>query len=177
MAAGFIRPAGIRPSTRWCCRSGALRPVTEVAAPPGLANIPAHSQLFVGRAGELARLEETLGDAGAVVVAAVHGLGGVGKSTLAARYAARLAGRFNPVWWITADTGAAVRAGLAGLAVALQPELAALPLEGLEQRALAWLQAHQGWLLVLDDLTDPEAAAVVLDRPMTGRVLGDQPAG
>ncbi|WP_345472821.1 FxSxx-COOH system tetratricopeptide repeat protein [Actinoallomurus oryzae] len=150
---------------------GALRPVTEVAAPPGLVNVPAHSQLFVGRAGELASLKEILGDAGAVVVTAVHGLGGVGKSTLAAQHAAQQATRFNPVWWITADTGTAVQAGLAGLAVALQPELGVLPLEALEARALAWLQAHRGWLLVMDDLTDPEAAAVVLDRPMAGRIL------
>ena len=106
-----------------------------------------------------------------MVVTAVHGLGGVGKSTLATRYAAQHAGRFDPVWWITADTAHGVRAGLADLAVALQPELAMLSLEALEQRALAWLQAHRDWLLVLDDLTDPEAAAVVLDRPMAGRVL------
>jgi hypothetical protein len=49
--------------------------------------------------------------------------------------------------------------------------LAVLPLEPLVQRALGWLQAHPGWLLVLDDLTDPEDAAVVLDRPMPGRML------
>jgi len=149
----------------------ALRPVTEVPASPRLTNVPSHARLFVGRADELAVLEETLADPGAVVVAAVHGLGGVGKSTLAARYATSHVGTMNPVWWITADSQASVQTGLAGLATALQPELAILPLEALEVRALDWLQAHDGWLLVLDNLTDPDDAAVVLDRPMPGRVL------
>ncbi|MDB4872624.1 MAG: hypothetical protein JWL97_3628, partial [Gemmatimonadales bacterium] len=150
----------------------ALRPVTEVVAPPRLVNVPFHSQVFVGRGGELAGMEAALAEVGGVVVAAVHGLGGVGKSTLAARYAASHADRLNPVWWITADTAAALEAGLAALAAALQPELArAVPLETLAQRATAWLAAHQGWLLVLDNVTDPAHVAPVLGRTLTGRVV------
>jgi hypothetical protein len=53
---------------------GSLRPVDQVDARPGLVNIPAHSRLFIGRADELVALDETLGDPGAVVVAAMHGL-------------------------------------------------------------------------------------------------------
>ncbi|MDP4511726.1 tetratricopeptide repeat protein, partial [Nonomuraea turcica] len=158
----------------------ALRPVTEVAAPPRLVNLPRHTGVFVGRGDELAGLEAAL-RGGDVVVAAVHGLGGVGKSTLAARYArAHAAGRtaggdgagLNPVWWITADSAAAVEAGLASLAVALQPELAtALPLEALAQRAGSWLAAHDGWLLVLDDVVDPADVAPLLERALAGQVL------
>jgi hypothetical protein len=149
----------------------ALRPVTQVSAPPGLMNVPFHAQVFVGRSDELTDLETALAEAGGVVVAAVHGLGGVGKSTLAARYAASCAETLNPVWWITADTTASVEAGLAALTVALQPELAGLPLEALAARALTWLAAHQGWLLVLDNVTNPADVAPVLARMLTGRVL------
>ncbi|WP_149265101.1 ATP-binding protein [Actinomadura sp. K4S16] len=65
-----------------------VRPVSEVGAPPGLVNVPGHQQVFVGRDGELDELDKALRAPGGVVVAAVHGLGGVGKSTLAAHYAA-----------------------------------------------------------------------------------------
>jgi hypothetical protein len=107
-----------------------------------------------------------------VVVAAVHGLGGIGKSTLAAHYAAAHAGTFNPVWWITADTPTAVQAGLAAMATALQPELAAaLPSEALAERAGGWLAAHDGWLLILDNVTNPSDVAPLLARTLTGRVL------
>jgi tetratricopeptide (TPR) repeat protein len=159
----------------------ALRPLTEVAAPPHLVNLPRHTRTFVGRGGELAALEAALESGGEVVVTAVHGLGGVGKSTLAAHYAlfqatgrsaGEAGGGLNPVWWITADSGSAVQAGLAGLAMALQPELAAvLALEVLAERATAWLAAHQGWLLVLDNVVDPADVASLLARTLAGQVL------
>jgi hypothetical protein len=62
----------------------ALTPPARIDAPPGLENLPEMPGLFVGRAGDLERLEAALvgGDA---VVQAVHGLGGIGKSILAAR--------------------------------------------------------------------------------------------
>ncbi|MGW3353716.1 hypothetical protein ACWDA3_61515 [Nonomuraea rubra] len=54
----------------------ALRPVTEVAAPPQLVNLPRHTGVFVGREDELARLEAALRGGGDVVVAARVGRGG-----------------------------------------------------------------------------------------------------
>ncbi|MEV6863345.1 tetratricopeptide repeat protein [Streptosporangium subroseum] len=152
----------------------AIRPVDQVAAPQRLVNVPVHTHLFVGRSDELTGLERALASAGPVVVAAVHGLGGVGKSTLAARYAVThaRAGAVNPVWWITADTPASIEAGMVGLAVALQPELATvLPLEALAQRAFSWLACHQNWLLVLDNVTTPAHIQPLLAQAPTGRFL------
>ncbi|MFF4617729.1 tetratricopeptide repeat protein [Nonomuraea jabiensis] len=149
-----------------------LRPVSEVAAPSRVVNLPRYTGVFVGREDELASLEAALQGGTEVVLAAVHGLGGIGKSTLAARYAHAQAACLNPVWWITADSAAALQSGLAGLAVALQPELAtAMPLPALAERATAWLAAHDGWLLVLDDVTDPADVAPLLGRTMSGRML------
>ncbi|WP_327588174.1 hypothetical protein OHA25_15005 [Nonomuraea sp. NBC_00507] len=161
----------------------ALRRVIEVTASPRLVYLPRHTRTFVGRSDELATLEEALHGGGEVVVAAVHGLGGVGKSTLAAQYAlaqatgrrtagSDAAGGLNPVWWITADSDDAVQAGLAGLALALQPELATvLPMKALVERATAWLAAHVGWLLVLDNVVDVAGVRPLLERTLTGQVL------
>ncbi|MER7366338.1 tetratricopeptide repeat protein [Nonomuraea wenchangensis] len=149
----------------------ALRPVDQVVAPPHLVNVPAQAQVFVSRDRELAALDQGLAGTRAVVV--VHGLGGIGKSTLAARYAAaRAQAGINPVWWITADTPGAIEAGLAALAAGLQPELrAAAPLPVLAERATAWLAAHAGWLLVLDDVADPGDVRPLLERISAGQVL------
>ena len=150
----------------------AFRPWAELAVPPGLANLPSRPGLFVGRAGELARLDAALAGPGGVVVQAVHGLGGIGKSTLAAHWAAAHASDYTLTWWITAATPADIDAGLAALATALQPALSGvLPLEVLREGAVQWLAARQGWLLILDNVTDPADVAPLLARAPAGRYL------
>ncbi|MFJ1876857.1 tetratricopeptide repeat protein [Streptomyces chartreusis] len=148
-----------------------LRPPAQVEAPPGLVNLPVRLAAFVGRNRELALLDTTLGCEGAAVVQALHGLGGIGKSALAARWAATRASSDNPVWWITADTPTALDTGLAALAASLQPALAQLPPDQLRERAVQWLATHQGWLLVLDNVTNPAYVQPLLARAPTGRIL------
>src|ERR1700722_16705345 len=131
-------------------------PVAELEAPRGLVNLPSRPTLFVGRAVELGRLDAVLAGPGGVVVQAVHGLGGIGKSTLAAHWAAAHTADHSLTWWITADSSASINAGLARLGAALQPALSdVLPAEALAERAVQWLAAHQGWLVILVNVPDP----------------------
>ncbi|MEV6329542.1 tetratricopeptide repeat protein [Streptomyces sp. NPDC051909] len=156
------------------------------SAPHLLVNVPRRSAHFVGRREELERLDEgfaagagTGAGAGAGVLV-ICGLGGVGKSTLAARWAeSRAEGRTGEgaqppalVWWITAESRADLDAGLAGLGAALQPALIdVLPPEALRERALQWLSAHDDWLLVLDNVSAPEDIGSLLGRVRRGRIL------
>ncbi|WP_143671911.1 tetratricopeptide repeat protein [Streptomyces caniscabiei] len=134
--------------------------------------LPGRTGHFVGRERELALLEEAFEAPGGVVVHAVHGLGGVGKSTLAARWAAGRGADVNPVWWIAAESRAQLDAGLADLGRALTPALAGtLPEAALRERTLQWLSAHDGWLLVLDNVDDPADVRTLLDRAPRGRFL------
>ncbi|NKY60929.1 FxSxx-COOH system tetratricopeptide repeat protein [Nocardia flavorosea] len=151
----------------------AWQPIAEVDAPPGLDNLPVKpGAKFVGRAHELDRLDAVLSVPGQVVVQAVHGLGGIGKTTLVAHWAATRPHGHNPVRWITADTAAGVEQGLAKFAAALQPALAqALEVEQLADRALQWLATHSGWLLILDNVADPADIAEILARAGTGRIV------
>ena len=91
---------------------GPLPPVSDVSPAPGPVGIPGHVPLFVGRTGELAGLERDLADGPGVVVQAVHGLGGIGKSALAARYALLHAGEYTQVVWVSAEDPAGIEAGL-----------------------------------------------------------------
>jgi len=105
-----------------------------------------------------------------VIAHVIYGLGGVGKSTLAARYAASC--DLNPVWWITADTAANIDVGLADLAEALQPGIAAeCPQAVLRERALQWLASHDGWLLVLDNVTSPADIQLLISSVPSGRFV------
>ncbi|MFE0256044.1 tetratricopeptide repeat protein [Streptomyces sp. NPDC059010] len=131
-----------------------------------LVKLPSPTRLFVGRDRELALLD------GASGVVCVHGLGGIGKSTLVAKWARRVAADLNPVWWITADTPAAIDAGLTGLAMAMQPELVdVLPQQALRERALQWLATHDGWLIVLDNVSEPADLLPLLERTPGGRFV------
>ncbi|MFK0256181.1 FxSxx-COOH system tetratricopeptide repeat protein [Streptomyces sp. NPDC090445] len=151
-----------------------LRPAAEVNAPGGLDDLRDRPHHFVGRGDELDLLDAALNTPGSALVQAVHGLGGIGKSALAAHWAATRPHGHTPVRWITADSPAGVQQGLADLATALQPALTSLlrqPAEALAEYALQWLATHTGWLLVLDNVNDPADIAHLLARAPAGRFL------
>src|SRR5882724_6725431 len=90
---------------------GTPRPIGEVPPAAGPVGLPGVG-VFDGRGDELAALDAALQAEGAVVVQAVSGLGGIGKSTLAARYALERAGAYSQVVWAAADSASALDAGL-----------------------------------------------------------------
>lgn len=149
----------------------ACPPAESVRAPDRLTNLPFRADLCLGRDAQLALLHDARGTSGRPLVHVVHGLGGIGKSTLVARMAAEHTGA-GPVWWIKAGSRAAIDAGLAHLASVLQPSLGTvLPREQMSEWALRWLTAHTGWLVVLDDVAHPADAVPLLARVTSGRFL------
>ncbi|MEV7092708.1 tetratricopeptide repeat protein [Amycolatopsis sp. NPDC051045] len=136
-------------------------------------NVPHLTEMFVGRSEDLARLhsEMTSTRLGSVVVTALHGLSGIGKSTLAAHYAQIHRNERSLVWWVAAETSAAIESSLADLAIALLPALVQAPLEQQAELARQWLATHEDWLLILDNLLQPADAASILARLPRGQIL------
>jgi tetratricopeptide (TPR) repeat protein len=142
----------------------ATRRAQDVSAPPGATNLPGSaSGVFYGREQELTRLRELLAREGEAAVTqprsgtwAIHGLGGIGKSALALRYAHAYRHTYTAVWWIPAESGDRIIAGLASLAAWLCPQWAGTA--DVDERAgwaILWLQWHPGWLLVFDNVENP----------------------
>jgi tetratricopeptide (TPR) repeat protein/transcriptional regulator with XRE-family HTH domain len=129
---------------------------TRSLPPEPRAGLPPDQVLhFVGRERELAELERSLRQAGRVTI---HGLGGVGKTQLAASHLSRCAGDYpDGVFWLRAEHPGDLAGDLASLAWRLDlPEREAPEQERQIEAVLRWLRAHPGWLLVLDNV-EPEA--------------------
>lgn len=144
-----------------------------VGAPPRIAS-------FTGRADALDRLDEILIGGGkpaavtqrSVGRAAVQGMGGVGKTSLAIEYAHRYRDLYAGVWWCPAESRTGLLTALAGLAVQLG--VAAPEEADLERAAKAGLrrlaEQRATWLLVYDNVTSPDDITDLLPAA-TARVL------
>ena len=79
--------------------------------------VPPH---FVGRDEALAAIENALGRRrGRAAILALHGMRGIGKTTLAAAYAERHRDDFRAMWWIRAYSEPLMRADMVALGVRL----------------------------------------------------------
>jgi tetratricopeptide (TPR) repeat protein len=134
-------------------------------------NMPLQSAYFTGRARELAALDAALTQTGrASVTHAIAGLGGVGKSQLAARYAHAHAHDFDVVAWINAEDGGIK--DLAMLADQLREPDGLLTADQRAEQALGWLSScEERWLLVLDNLASADQLAACCPSSGNGCVL------
>ncbi|MFC6089727.1 ATP-binding protein [Saccharothrix lopnurensis] len=162
-------------------------------APAVPRQLPAAPHSFTGRARQLAELDRALGDPGsgsgdpaarsggsaAVVISAIGGAGGIGKTWLALRWAHRLAERF-PDGQLFVDlrgfspTGAPVPPGAAvrGFLDALGVDPGRLPADLDAQAALyRTLVADKRVLVVLDNAADADQVAPLLPGGRSCAVL------
>jgi len=128
-------------------------------ATPRVWNIPARNPGFTGRDDLLAEVRERLLAGDRAVVQALHGMGGVGKTQLAAEYAHRFAGTYDLAWWINAEQGGLIGDQVAALGLALGCVPPGAAPEAVRAAVLAELRHRGRWLLVLDNAEDPADVA------------------
>jgi hypothetical protein len=129
-------------------------------SPPIWGNVPPRNPNFTGRDDliEQLRRQLTTGGTTAVLPAAIHGMGGIGKTQTAAEYIYRHLDDYDLVWWIQAAQPAQIRSDLTELAKQLgfpgSSEVhTAVPavLEALRRGS-----PIRRWLLVFDAAESPE---------------------
>jgi hypothetical protein len=106
---------------------------------------------------------------GAMVVQALHGLGGVGKSQLAVEYAHRFANDYDIVWWINAEQPLLIADQIARLANPLQLPVGRNVPDTVEM-VLAKLRSRSRWLLIFDNAGHPRDIVTYLPEG-SGHVL------
>ncbi|MEA2832012.1 MAG: hypothetical protein QOG66_214 [Methylobacteriaceae bacterium] len=139
-----------------------------------LSNVPIRvPHHFLGREDALRKIEEALArNRGRVAITALHGLRGVGKTTLAAAYAERHRGDYRATWWVRAQTDSTTRADLVGLGVRLNWIAA----DEKEEAALAAVMERlqhegEGILLIYDNAIEADALQPYLPRGGQPHVL------
>jgi hypothetical protein len=139
-----------------------------------VSNIPIRvPTLFMGRDDALEAIAAALKRyEGRVAITALHGLRGVGKSTLAAAYAARHSSDYRVTWWIRAQTEPTIRADL----VALGLRLKWVPTDEKEDAALTAVmerlyQEGEGVLLIFDNAVVADDLRPYLPRGGRTQVL------
>ena len=142
----------------------------QIPPPRHFVGVPPRIASFIGRAEELNRLDsvllrdEPVAVTQAVGRAAVQGLGGVGKTSLAAEYAHGYRSLYAGVWWCPAEARAGLLTSLAALAATLGVVSAdEADVEKAAKSALRRLAEQRAmWLLVYDNVTSPEGIADLL---------------
>ena len=164
----------------WGSGSGGPAPPARQAPkgatkPPTLAfNIPIRvPRHFLGRDDAIADIDAALKQGeGRVAITALHGLRGVGKTTLAAAYAERRRADYRATWWIRAQTESTMRADL----VALGVRLGWVASDEKEEPALAAVRERlrhegEGLLLIYDNAIDAASLRPYLPPGGAARVL------
>ncbi len=130
------------------------------------------NHFFRGRAEVLEALRERFSSGAGLDIQAVYGLGGVGKSQVAAEYAYVNRASYDAVLWSAADTESALVLGYSRIAEALGlPELPDRDQSRMVEAVTRWMQTNARWLLVLDNVEDPALLARFLPRIGRGHVL------
>jgi tetratricopeptide (TPR) repeat protein len=144
------------------------------AGSPALSNIPIRvPEHFLGREDSLSQIENALarGD-GRVAITALHGLRGVGKTTLAAAYAENKRLDYRATWWLRAQTPDTMRADL----VALGVRLGWVGAEEKEEPALAIVKERlrvdgERLLLVFDNANNADELRPFLPKSGAAKIL------
>ncbi len=120
-------------------------------------NVPLHrNTYFTGREDILKQLRENL-EAGkqTALTQALSGLGGVGKTQIAAEYAHRYKNSYEAVFWVDAESNASLDNSVVDIARLLDLPEKDRPERSIVQQAVQkWLASQTNWLLVLDNIED-----------------------
>ncbi len=129
---------------------------------------------FTGREEVLTHLHTAFEGGNAMAIPlAISGLGGIGKTQIAIEYAYRYRQHYQAVFWIDASTRGTLSNCFLALAALLNlPEQHKQDQDIVVQRAIKqWLTTHTQWLLILDNVENPEIITDYLPVEGTGSVL------
>ena len=130
---------------------------------------------FTGRDTQLDQLHQLLHTDHAVALTqsyTLYGLGGIGKTQIALEYAYRYSLEYSAVFWIEGETVESILASLGRIAGHLQlPEHGNSDQQQMVAAVQHWLTTNGTWLLIWDNVEDPELLHSFLPPSRQGAIL------
>lgn len=114
-----------------------------------VSNLPPQNSFFLGREAQLEIIGERFQEG--ISVQGLYGMGGVGKTQLALRYAHDRLLDYETIWWISAETKADLQNSIAALLVAQKVLPEAGGADGICQAFQDYCSTHSRWLLIYDN--------------------------
>jgi hypothetical protein len=138
----------------------------DFSVPSSLSNLP-NVEHFVAREQELASIHNSLGADGSDRIVVLQGLGGVGKSQLAAAHAKQRKDSYSAIFWLNIKNEDALRQSFAKIARQISQEhpsatqLCNVDMENLDNvidAVKSWISLDNNtqWLMIYDDYDNPE---------------------
>ncbi len=125
---------------------------------------------FSGRFEDLDALQKSLREGNAAITA-VAGMGGVGKTTIAAEYCHRFGSRYGGVWWIRAEQESVMLGDLVALGERLGLEQSGHITRDAEQCVEHLTTQPEPWLLVYDNAPDANAIGKYIPAGSTRSII------
>ena len=139
-----------------------LVPASDATATPTIFSplIPELPEHFIGRDGLLEQLTSQMGSGETTtLVQRIQGMGGVGKTTVAAALCRAHRATVDVVWWVRAEDPTTLVADLATLAAELG--IVARSGDDAAMKVQRWLETTEDdWLVVFDNVGSVEALAL-----------------
>ncbi len=150
------------------------RPSFPATYRPAFWEVPPNNPIFTDRDDELTRLDELLHEGPGIRKYVINGLGGVGKTQVALAYAHEYKHRYQAVLWVDASNERALEASISRLLDALKLRLVGQQRrnkQSVERAVRRWLEEHENWLLIFDDIEDIQSVREMIPTSGNGYVL------